>query len=264
MDTLAPPIAEQLEPTPTPVEVEKRTELTLDALKRALAEPGAHRLFRSGKLPGLFPSRVGASADAALRALTDGLLETVRTEAKGKFIVEWVRVTPKGVSFVHDRDSPKAVLRELREVIGETQSGVPLWMADARREVATIAERFERQGQEMLKRLDVLAERVEAALRRAEAAGFRVPDPVAQSVPWAETVLDYLDRRRETTATECSLAELFHALRDRHPTLTVPEYHQGVQRLADVRAVQFVSSADAADPEFALIAGAGMFTHITR
>lgn len=264
MDTLNPPMSDQVAPTATPVDVEKRTELTLDALKRALAEPGAHRLFRSGKLPGLFPTRIGISSDAALRALTDGLLETVRTETKGKFIVEWVRVTPKGVAFVHDRDSPKAVLRELRDVIGETRSGVPAWMEGARHEVAAVAERFERQGNEMLKRLDALAERVEAALRRAEAAGFRVPDPVAKSVPWAETALDYLDRRSGTTSHECSLAELFHALRDRHSELTVPEFHQGVQRLADVRAVRLVNGAEAADPEYALIAGAAMFTHVTR
>jgi hypothetical protein len=264
MEALAPPIAEQLAPASTAVDVEKRTELTLDALKRGLDEPVAHRLFRSGKLPGLFPSRVGASADAALRAITDGLLETVRTEAKGKIIVEWVRVTPRGVAFVHDRDSPKAVLRELRDVIGETRAGVPEWMEEARREVASVAEKFERQGSELLKRLDKLAERVEAALRRAEVAGFRVPDPVAKSVPWAESVLDYLDRRSTTTATDCSLAELFHALRDLRPALTVPEFHVGLRRLADVRAVRLTNGAEAADPEFALLVGAEMFTHVTR
>lgn len=261
MDSVAPPIVELVA---TPVDVEKRTELTLDALKRALAEPGAHRLFRSGKLAGLFPSRVGASADAALHAITDGLLETVRTETKGRFIVEWVRATPRGVAFVHDRDSPKAVLRELLEVIGETRAGVPAWMTTAQHEVAVIAEKFERQGNEMLKRLDALAERVEAALRRAEAVGFRIPDPVAKAVPWAECVLDYLDRRGATTSIDCSLAELFHALRDRHPSLTVPEYHQGIRRLADVRAVQLRMGSEAADPEFALIVGAEMVTHITR
>lgn len=264
MESLAPPIAEQLAPVSTVIDVEKRTELILDALKRALAEPGAYRLFRSGKLAGLFPSRVGASANAALHAITDGLLETVRTEAKGKLIVEWVRVTPKGVAFVHDRDSPKAVLRELRDVIGETRAGVPAWMADAQREVTVIAEKFERQGTEILKRLDALAERVESALRRAEVSGFRVPDPMAKAVPWAESVLDYLDRRGTTTATDCPLTELFHALRERHPTLTVPEYHTGIRRLADVRAVRLVNGADADDPEFALIVGAEMFTNITR
>ena len=34
-----------------------RTEILLTALKAAIAESGEHRLFRSGKLAGLFPSR---------------------------------------------------------------------------------------------------------------------------------------------------------------------------------------------------------------
>ena len=215
-------------------------------------------------MAGLFPSRVGASADAALHAITDGLLETVHTEAKGKLIVEWVRVTPKGVAFVHDRDSPKAVLRELRDVIGETRAGVPAWMDDARREVAAVAEKFERQGAELLKRLDALTERVEAALRRAEVVGFRIPDPIAKAIPWADFALEYLDRRTTTTANDCTLAELFHALRERHPNLTVPEYHTGLRRLHDLRAVRLTTRPEMADPEFALLAGVEMYTHITR
>src|SRR6266480_3622140 len=73
----------------------------LQALKQALAEPGEQRLFRSGKLPGLFPSRTGANAMAASGAVSEGLLEVVRTEEKGKLTVEWVRLTPAGVSFLH-------------------------------------------------------------------------------------------------------------------------------------------------------------------
>ena len=37
--------------------VDKVTELLLDVLKQALTESGEHRLFRTGKLDGLFPSR---------------------------------------------------------------------------------------------------------------------------------------------------------------------------------------------------------------
>src|SRR5262249_31165129 len=74
-----------------------RVEDTLiAALKAALAEPGEQRLYRSGKLPGLFATRSGANAEAAGRALRDGLLEVVRTETKGKLSVEWVRLTPAG------------------------------------------------------------------------------------------------------------------------------------------------------------------------
>ena len=76
--------------------------LLLDALRRAVADPGDHRLFRAGKLPGLFPSRAGPSADAAKQAVATGLLEVVRTEAKGKLIAEWVRATPAGRVWVQD------------------------------------------------------------------------------------------------------------------------------------------------------------------
>src|SRR5687767_3320573 len=46
METAAVPVADVLPfpPRPAPVVAEKRTELTLDALKRAIAEPGEHRL----------------------------------------------------------------------------------------------------------------------------------------------------------------------------------------------------------------------------
>lgn len=235
----------------------KHLDLTLDALKLAIAEPGDHRLFRSGKLAGLFPTRTGASADAALAALSDGLLEAVRTEAKGKVVTEWVRVTPAGVAFVHDRDSPKAVLRELRDVLGTTRAGVPAWMDDARREIAAASERFEERAGEILRRLDGLAERVEAALRRAEAAGPDLPDPLKKVVPWGPAALAYLDSRM---GTDCPLGELFAAVRAAAADLTVPEFHDGLRRLHDVRAVRLVPGSAAAavrgDPEFAIIVGA--------
>src|SRR5712692_5192092 len=94
---------------------DKVTEALVEALKQALAEPGEQRLFKSGKLAGLFPGRSGANADAAARALRDGLLEIARSETKGKTVIEWVRVTPGGVQFLHDHESPLTVLRELRE-----------------------------------------------------------------------------------------------------------------------------------------------------
>src|SRR5439155_20379098 len=89
----------------------RHIELLLDALKAAIGTPGEHRLFRSGKLPGLFPSKADTSAEAALFALRDGLLETVRTETRGKIVTEWVKATPKGVAFGQDNDSPESVLK---------------------------------------------------------------------------------------------------------------------------------------------------------
>ncbi|MDB5312110.1 MAG: hypothetical protein JWO38_6312 [Gemmataceae bacterium] len=233
---------------------ERRTELLLDAVKTAIGTPGEHRLFRSGKLVGLFPTRAGTSAEAALLAVREGLFETVRTEVKGKVVTEWVTATPKGVAFVHEHDSPKSVLRELKEVLRATRDGVPVWMDEARREVAELSARFEGRAAAVLKQLDDLAGRVEAALRRAEAKAPAVADPVGRLVPWAVDALEYLDRRKTGGGGgDCPLPELFHAVRVRSPELSLSAYQDGLRRLHDVRAVQLVPSALMAEPEYAVV-----------
>jgi hypothetical protein len=234
---------------------ERRSGLMLDAVKAALAAPGEHRLFRSGKLAGLFPSRAGTAAEAALLALQNGLLETVRTETRGKVVTEWVKATPRAVAFVHAADSPKSVLRELKGVLDATRAGVPAWMADARRELAELSARFESRAAAMLERLDNLAGRVEAALRRAEAGTPAVADAVGRVVPWAVEALEYLDQRSASGASaECTLPELFHAVRVRFPELSLAAFQDGVRRLHDVRALRLTPAAEMSEPEHAVVA----------
>ena len=178
-----------------------RTELLLAALKAAIATTGEHRLFRSGKLAGLFPSRAGLGAEASLVALREGLLETVRTETRGKIVTEWVRATPKAVEFIHEHDSPKSVLRELKELLAATRAGVPVWMAEAKQEVTALSARFEERATALLTHLNDLAVRVEAALRRAETTGPAIGEPIGRVVPWAVEALEYLDRRAASGAS---------------------------------------------------------------
>jgi hypothetical protein len=230
--------------------------LLLEALKTALAKPGEHRLFRSGKLAGLFPTRAGAAAEAALLAVREGLLEAVRTERRGKIVTEWVLATPKAVAFVHAHDSPKSVLRELKLVLDATRAGVPAWMAEAKAEVAALSARFEERASDVLARLDDLANRVEAALRRAETSGPAVAETVGRVVPWAVEALAYLDQRTTSGAAgDCPLPELFDAVRAKHPDLTLPAFHDGLRRLHDVRAVRLSPSEQMNEPEYAVVVG---------
>lgn len=232
----------------------RRLEYLLDALKAALAAPGEHRLFRSGKIAGLFPARTGPAGDAAVQAIRDGLLETMRTEVKGKFVTEWVCATPKAVAFLHEHDSPRSILRELKEVLQATRTGVPAWMAEAKQELAALSASFEVRATAMLARLDDLAKRCETALRRAETTNSAVVEPVARVVPWAMAALEYLDKRNDLkTPGDCSLRELFHAIRVQSPGLTLPQFHDGMKRLHDVRAVRFLPANEIPEPEFAVV-----------
>ncbi len=231
-----------------------RSEILLEALKTALHRAGEHRLFRSGRLDGLFPSRAGPSAEAAGLALRQGLLEVVRTESRGKVVTEWVRATPRAVAYVFDHDSPKSVLRELKLLLDATRSGVPQWMAEARAEVAALAASFEEQARALLVRLDDLSHRVEAALRRAEASTPTVGEPVTRVVPWAVAALEYLDQRSDAGATgECPLPELFRAVRARFPELSLAAFHDGLRRLHDTRALRLVPVAEMSEPEHAVV-----------
>ncbi len=254
MDTAPPDVG--IPGSPEHVPGSPRTELLLEALKTAIATPEEHRLFRSGKLAGLFPNRAGASAEAAVLAVRDGLLEVTRTEMRGKIVTEWVKATPKAVTFVHEHDSPKSVLRELKAVLDATRTGVPAWMAEAKAEVAALAERFEVRATAMLAKLDDLAARVEAALRRTELNSPAVAEPVGRVVPWAVESLEYLERRPVSGAAgDCPLPELFHAVRVKFPELTLSAFHDGLRRLHDVRALRLVPTAAMTEPEYAVVIG---------
>ncbi len=236
------------------VHAPRRNEYLLEALKTALHTAGEHRLFQSGKLPGLFPSRAGVASEAALLAIRDGLLETVRTEAKGKIFTEWVCATPKAVGYIHEHDSPRSILRELKDVLQTTRSGVPAFMAEAKAELSALSANFEERASAMLARLDDLAKRCEDALRRAETRGPGVAKSVGRMVPWAIEALEYLDRRTESGATgECLLPELFHAVCVRFPALELPAFQDGVKRLHDVRAVSLSPADSLPEPEYAVV-----------
>jgi DNA-binding PadR family transcriptional regulator len=241
-----------------------------DALRQALAEPGEQRLYKSGKLSGLFPSRNGVHGAAADQALRDGLLEIIRTETKGKTVIDWVRLTPRGVEFLHERESPLCALQELRSLLQLNQQAVPAWLTEMRSVLQAMDERLAADARKGLERLDGLARRVEETLRRLEQSAPLLPPEIAQSHPWAIDALNYLDRRRlaaNDNACSCPLPELFAALLRQHPNLSVRVYHEGLRRLHERRLVQLQPAASLADlpqPEYALLEGAAVFYYVAR
>jgi hypothetical protein len=248
--------------------LDRTTEILLDALKRALAEPGEQRLYKSGKLDGLFASRSGSSAEAAALAVREGLLEIVRTETRGKVAFEWVRLTPGGVDFIHAYESPVRALRELRAELRCSQEAVPVWLRQMRSTLQNLDARLSDEAQKWTQRLDALSRQVEDALHRLEASSPMLPADVAQAHPWAIDALNYLDRRRNGGAPKpCPLPELFTALGRQHTDLAISAFHDGLRRLNDCRALNLEPAAgldDLPQPEFALLDGGVVLYSATR
>lgn len=248
---------------------DKANESLVEALRRAMAEPREQRLFRSGKLAGLFPSRGGANSEAAMRALHDGLLEVIRTDTRGKTATEWVRLTPQGVSFLHEHDSPVQALTELRELLEGAQNALPGWLAGMQQDLQKLSITLTENAEHWSSHLQALSGRVEEALRRADAGATRIPDGVAPVVPWALGALSYLDRRRQTGQSgECPLPELFAAVREQHRDLSIQDFHDGLRRLHDRGALQLWPftgpAAELPEPEFALLDGPTVFFYAGR
>src|SRR5262249_25479164 len=159
-----------------------------------------------------------------------------RTEVKGKTTIEWVKITPKGVNFLHNQESPVQVLRELRSILQTNREGIPLWIADLRQELQTQGNRLVEQVQRYQQTLEALSRRADEALHRAEQAEPILPDSLLATTPWAPEALSYLERRSGNGAAgTCPLPELFAALRDKHAELSLSLFHDGLRRLHDQR-----------------------------
>jgi len=249
-------------------------QVLVEALRQALAEPGEQRLYKSGKLTGLFASRNGVHGTAAAEALRDGLIEIVRTETKGKTTIEWVRLTPRGVDFLHEHESPVHALHELRTTLRLNEQAVPIWLAEVRGALQAMDERLAADARKWLERLDALSRRVDETLRRLEQSAPLLPPEIAESHPWAIDALNYLDRRRLASGPspngdvgDCPLPELFAALVRTHPDLSVSVFHEGLRRLHDRRLLHLRpagSLADLPQPEYALLEGAAVLYYATR
>jgi hypothetical protein len=246
--------------------MDRVTATLTESLRAALGGPAEQRLYRSGKLPGVFASRAGAAAEAAALALREGLLEVARTETKGKTVTDWVRFTPKGLRFVHDHDSPARAMDELRDALRVTREGLPAWVAEMRQGLEQLSKKLAADVQAISARLDALSRRVEEVLSRTLAPP--VPEETARAVPWARDAVDYLDRRHDGGVPgPCPLAELFAAVREPHGELSLADFHAGLRRLHERGVVRLAPSANGGplpEPEYALLDGAATYYYVTR
>ncbi len=244
------------------------TQITLDALKQGIAEPDEQRLYKSGKLPGLFAGRTNANGEAAQWAIGQGLVEITRTETKGKALVEWVRLTPRGVDFVVSHESPARAMDDLRAALEATHDGLPAWIVELRGQLQALSDKMASELAAMGGRLEALSQRVDEALKRAKAAAPRVPEGAAGTIPWAQDVLDSLEKRRAGGLSgACPLPEMYAAIRGKQSDLSVPDFQSGLRQLHArglVRLLPFEGAGALPEPEHALLEGATVIYFVAQ
>src|SRR5207302_9372379 len=91
---------------------DKATQLMLDALSRAVAEPAGLPLFGSKRSPGLFVA-TSAARFAAQRCVDEHLVRVLRSEPRGKTTQDICAITDKGLQYLLTQVSPRQVLEDL-------------------------------------------------------------------------------------------------------------------------------------------------------
>jgi hypothetical protein len=247
---------------------DKLTETLLEALRQALTNSGEKPIFKAGNQAGLFSGRTGVHAEAADRAKREELLEILRTEVKGKATIEWARITPAGVNFLYEHESPLRVLSDLQELLQSNQHALPVWLGQMQAALEQLSACLSQEAQRWSEQLEALQNRVTEALQRA-GMGPNLSNGMLSAVPWATEALAYLDRRTVAdNAGPCTLRELFAALKPVHADLSLASFHAGLRRLQDGRIVRLLPAANGAqvlsEPEYALLDGGALLYFVSR
>jgi hypothetical protein len=196
---------------------DRSTQLLLDGLSRAAADPSGLPLHAGKDAAGLFAA-TAAGKQAAQRGKDEGLLRVVRTQTRGKTAVEFCTITEKGLAYLLGQVSPRQVLEDFLRALEtrHAQAG----------ELIAVA----RQMQAGLDALRGTAEHVLQQLDRP--APLPVPHTTNGSLTWLAAVLSHLAQRQAAgAAQDCPLPELYQQARQVSPQLTIGHFHDGLRQL---------------------------------
>jgi hypothetical protein len=227
--------------------MDKATQLVLDALGRAAAEPAGVPLYGGRTAAGLFPATLPGK-QAAQRCLEQGYLRVVRSESRGKLVHEACALTEKGLAYLLTQVSPRQVLEDFVRALEARRSQVDELVAAARQTQAT---------------LDALKGAVQKVLAQlsSPAAAPALPAPAVNGAEtWKASVLSFLAQWQTGGASgDCPLPELFRHARQTAPALTIGQFHDGLRSWHDQGPIYLHPWTgplyDLPEPAYALLAG---------
>jgi hypothetical protein len=208
---------------------DKSTQLILDALTRAAGEPAGLSLFAQKSEPGLFPA-TSLAKTAAERAKSDGLLQVVENEGKGRPREVGV-LTDKGRGYLVSQASPRQVLEDFVRVLEERQSTVAELAASVERMAAglqamhaVVAQLLPRLGDHYSKNGTVMNALLAPPRPNATAAtDTLIADVKARLAEWHASA---------GAAHDCPLPDLYRKL-EATGTVSVGAFHDALRQLHD-------------------------------
>jgi DNA-binding PadR family transcriptional regulator len=197
---------------------DQSTPLILEALTKALAEPGGAPLHGNKKTPGLFPAGARAKQAAQL-CLEQGYLRVLHRETKGRTVQEVCALTEKGSAYLLRQVSPKPVLEELVRTLQARQAQVDELVAAIHQWQAG---------------LNSLQNTVEKVLQQAteKEDGSRLNECLA-----ADLMASLTEWQASGASGDCSLPEWYRRVSDATPSLTIGHFHDNLRRLHEVEKI---------------------------
>lgn len=218
---------------------DKSAQLVLEALGKAIADPQGSPLYGTKTNPGLFASSAAAKQAAQL-CKDEGYLRVVRTETKGKSILEICAITEKGVAYLLSQVSPRKVLEEMVHTLQARQNEAGELLVTARQMQASFdalkatAEKVLQavascQGTSVLN-VGAGTENGRNGSGNGEARKGKATSPVEQD--WTRSALACLKRWQSSgTSEDCALSELYRQVCKTALGLTIGQFHDGLRRL---------------------------------
>lgn len=204
---------------------DKSTQLVLDALTRAVADPAGLPLHGGKSAPGLFPTSPAAK-QAAQRCRDEGYVRVVGTRARGKTLQEICAITEKGLAYLLSQVNPRQVLEDLVRSLEARQGQVAELVAAARQTQASF-ESLRNLTERVLQQVQQRREPAPLPCDKTHALGNGSPD-------WTAVALAELKRWQAAGASEdYALPALYRTLRQTSPGLTLGQFHDGLRRLHD-------------------------------
>jgi hypothetical protein len=191
---------------------DKSSQLVLEALGRAVADPAGLPLFSQKTSPGLFAGSA-AARHAAERCKQLDLLRVIRSEARGQLVREVVAITPKGLDHLLRQVSPRQVLDDLVRALENREKQLGEVIAAALETHAT---------------LDAMRGLAATVLDRVQAAG--------SCAGVGLSILQVLgDWHASHAAKDCPLPDLLRALTG--PAPSIGTFHDALRQLHEQQRV---------------------------